>query len=145
MFLLCHYSIMTCMIHALVLFCDVPKLFQKIITICNANYGILFFLGDDLCNIATLGLQNPMQRHDLKSPVNDLRELMKVLQTHVLGCAYVILCNRSIRLRNTQTLKQWENTVSKHIKHNKLNKEFTQSFWDTSPGPTFSGGLSIVS
>jgi len=43
---------------------------------------------------------------DLKSPVNEIREIMKVLQTQVLGCAYVILCNGLIRLRNTQTLKQ---------------------------------------
>ena len=29
-------------------------------------------------------------------------------------------------------------------KHNKFNKEFTQYSWATSPGPTFSGGLSII-
>ena len=38
-----------------------------------------------------------------------------------------------------------ENTIRKTYKHNKFNKEFTQYSWATSPGPTFSGGLSIMS
>ena len=33
---------------------------------------------------------------------------MKVLQTHVLVCVYVILGNGSIRLQNTQTLEKWK-------------------------------------
>ena len=36
-------------------------------------------------------------------------------------------------------------TVRKHIKYSKLNKEFTQSSWATSLGPAFNGGLSIMS
>ena len=40
----------------------------------------------------------------------------KVLQTHVHGCAYLTLCNGSIRLRNTQTLNQLEKTqYEKHL------------------------------
>jgi len=33
-------------------------------------------------------------------------EELKALQTHVHGCAYVTLCNGSIRLQNTQIQRQ---------------------------------------
>jgi len=66
---------------------------------------------------------------------------MKVLQTHVLGCVYVILSNISIRLWNTQTHETVRETRYANTKHNKFNKEFTQSSWATSPSLAFSGGL----
>jgi len=47
---------------------------------------------------------------------------MKVLQTHVLVCVYVILGNGLIRLQNTQTLEIWkivEKQSKKIQEHNK--------------------------
>lgn len=37
-----------------------------------------------------------------------------------------------------------ENIIGNTYKHNKFNKEFTQYSWAMSPGPAFSGGLSIM-
>ena len=44
----------------------------------------------------------------------------------------------------TDTKAVRENTTGKTYKHNKFNKEFTQYYWATYPGPAFSGGLSIM-
>ena len=46
------------------------------------------------------------QRRSTSDLLMRSKTFIKVLQTHVHGYAYVILCNGSIRLRNTQAMKQ---------------------------------------
>ena len=58
---------------------------------------------------------------------------MKVLQTHVLVCFYVILGNESIRLQNTQTLENSKRNIVSKTGTQQINKQFTQSSWATSP------------
>ena len=43
---------------------------------------------------------------------------------------------------DNEAVKEYKDNTHKH---NKFNKEFTQHSWATSPGPAFSGDLSIMS
>ena len=50
--------------------------------------------------------------------------------------------NNITKYTDTKTVR--EQSKQTH-KHNKFNKEFTQSSWATSPSPAFNGGLYTVS